>query len=283
MKTLKLNIIAIVSLLSALNFTYAQQLSAEVAETRQEQNQWCWAANTACIVNYYGTNGNIKQCELANKYLSNTGNRCCQNGSSRSCNRPNGENEMKRALKEQGELDSKIYQKALSISQIKESLTGKRPFIMGWRQANAQVGHVVVGCGYNPEAQTLTQMDPWENRGMQTNKYTGGQLIVGGQRGNWAMSIEILTEYLGVDEQFKASINVYPTLANNTVTVTLAEVASATHTLSLYNCLGAKVASHTMASGAGKTALDVSALASGVYLLKVNTLSKEATFKIVKQ
>lgn len=283
MKTLKLNIIAIVSLLSALNFTYAQQLSADVPEIIQEQTNWCWAANTACIVNYYGTNGDIKQCELANKYLQNTGNRCCQNGSSQSCNKPNGTEQIKQALKEEGEIDTKSYNKALSMSQLKKSLTEKRPFIMGWRQPGATVGHVVVGCGYNVEAQTLTQMDPWKNRGMQTNKYTGGQLIVGGKRGNWAMSIEMLKEYLGVDEQFKARINVYPTLANNTVTVTLAEVASATHTLSLYNCLGAKVASHTMASGTGKTALDVSTLASGVYLLKVNTLSKEATFKIVKQ
>ncbi len=55
-------IISIAVLLMLSNvFVYTQYL--RVPETIQEQDQWCWAGVSSCVLEYYGLN--ISQCTIA--------------------------------------------------------------------------------------------------------------------------------------------------------------------------------------------------------------------------
>jgi hypothetical protein len=51
----------------------------------QEQSEWCWAAVTASIGNFYAGDDQLKQCDVVNTLLRR--NDCCADGSSGSCNR----------------------------------------------------------------------------------------------------------------------------------------------------------------------------------------------------
>lgn len=50
----------------------------------QEQSEWCWAALSASIVNFYAGNDSLKQCEVVKKVLGRS--TCCEDGSSDLCN-----------------------------------------------------------------------------------------------------------------------------------------------------------------------------------------------------
>lgn len=52
----------------------------------QEQTEWCWAAVTASIANFFAGNSNMKQCALVNNATLRSD--CCDEGDSDPCNQP---------------------------------------------------------------------------------------------------------------------------------------------------------------------------------------------------
>ena len=185
----------------AINAGFAQTYTADVKVTRQEQTNWCWVANSKCILNYYGFTKE-KQCEVA-EYArtlktSTFGNSNCCTSPSGKCNTPN---EIKYnygisgMLTHFGPIANIPSDGPIALTKIKSELQGKRPFVIGifWTQGG---GHVVVGCAYNTTTSTLTFMDPWQSNGMTTYKYTGGKAITTRSgSGNWVETLVITTPF----------------------------------------------------------------------------------------
>ncbi|MCB0395424.1 MAG: T9SS type A sorting domain-containing protein [Flavobacteriales bacterium] len=161
----------------------AQTVTADVEVVMQTQSNWCWAANSECILRYYGTEAS--QCEINNFNWNKS--TCC--GSPGSCNQTNEMIPIKDILTHFGPVNSKLYTGPLSVSQITTILGDERPFIIGvmW---NSSGGHVVVGCGYNTSTSKLTVMDPWN--GTTTGNYSGGSsIVISGSSGTWKEGLEV--------------------------------------------------------------------------------------------
>src|SRR6185295_7189908 len=62
----------------------AAPLNINFRVSRQLQTEWCWAALSASVADYFGDDG-WSQCLVA---AAETGGACCDDGSSPVCNRP---------------------------------------------------------------------------------------------------------------------------------------------------------------------------------------------------
>lgn len=278
MKTLKYTLIAFL-LLIASNSIFAQ---ADVPLVVQEQTNWCWAANTRSIMDYYDVNPG-GQCDIAT-YAYNKSKNCCSNG--RSCNQMNGMQSgdvsqgpkvgMLEICTDYGKLKADHYRGPLSIAKLEKANEEKRPFIVGCMWNGQNGGHVVVGYAY--EKNYVSVMDPWRNNGRYTFKH-GSNISLNGSRGRWTEGVEITQQVLSVDQKFKASINIYPTLVKHVLNIELENHTTAN--LKLYNALGSNVLTTKLTGN--KMAVNLSNISSGVYFAKIsNDSSKEATFKIIK-
>lgn len=227
MKHLK-NIAIAFCFLLAENVAIAQSYTADVSVTRQEQTNWCWVANSKCILNYYGYTKE-KQCEVAEyartlKTATFGNSNCCTSPSGK-CNNPN---EIKYnygisgMLTHFGPIENTPTDAPVPVAQIKTELEAKRPFVIGlfWSQGG---GHVVVGCGYNTSNSGLTFMDPWRSNGMTTCKYTGGKSVVTRTgTGTWVQSLILTTPVVatGIAEGATAkAIRVFPNPSQGQLTI----------------------------------------------------------------
>ncbi len=174
----------------------AQVLQANVSVVQQQQNQWCWAANSECILKYYGFTTNTTQCLINNYAWSKS--TCCTSPSG--CNQSNqitGTGAIDDILTHFGSLTSTFYNRSLTVAEVKTALTDTRPFVIGvmW---SAGGGHVVVGCAYNVSSSTLTFMDPWQNNGMTTCAFSGGTSIsTNTGSGTWSQSLVVTSAPTG--------------------------------------------------------------------------------------
>ena len=166
---------ASVLLLSVVS--YAQVYKADVPVTKQEQDQWCWAADSKCILDYYGFPQT--QCSIVDYARITKGgtyfgsNNCCPKTTS--CNKPNEidyDYGIKGMLDHFGKIQSTVVQGPITIANVMAELKAEKPFVLGimW---TAGGGHVVVGCAYNQATGSITMMDSWQNNGMTTKKYSG--------------------------------------------------------------------------------------------------------------
>lgn len=283
MKNIKYTLIAF-SFLFSLHTAFAQ---ADVKVEVQQQTNWCWAANSKCISNYYDKKTDEQQCDIVEWAYSNR-KQCCQRKSS--CNQMNNFGDggggqgpsrgMNSIIRTYVGLQASHYNGGLSISRLEKANEEKRPYIIGCMWSGQNGGHVVVGCAYSNNK--VTVMDPWQNNGIYTFRYSGNgsSISLNGGSGNWKEGLEITEAPLSTDEKFKSGIKVYPTLAVNTLTVQLSETATAT-AVTIYNALGKTVASKNLVDATSK--VEVSNLAAGVYFAKLTNGAKEATFKFIKQ
>jgi alpha-tubulin suppressor-like RCC1 family protein len=81
-------------------------------------------------------------------------------------------------------------------------------------------------------------------------------------------------DYLSTSNELK----VYPNPVNNLLNISFDQTMNS---VALYNLLGQEVI--TKLVNANETSIDVSALPSGTYLIKVNTEDKVKSLKVVKQ
>lgn len=109
---------------------------------KQQQSQWCWAAVTVSIRDYYGHTTQLSQCQLVNSYVGLT--TCCANGSSSSCNQPNN---TAGALAFVGHLEKNLNG-SISFKAVQEQIVLDRP--IGIRILWAGSGaHAIVVDGYS--------------------------------------------------------------------------------------------------------------------------------------
>lgn len=217
--------LAIAVLLFIANISIAQTTyQANVKVTKQEQNQWCWSACSKCILDYYGKS--TTQCNIA-EYTrsldSNFGTTPCCTSPTGKCNNPNyltGNSGIQGILKKFGAIASSSVNGSLTTAKLQTELGAKRPFVI-FIQWSGGGGHFTVGCDYT--SGVLTFMDPWQNNGMTTYKYSGGTAIkTNTGSGTWSQTLVMTTPYTPtgiVDEEQISEISVYPNPSDGALTV----------------------------------------------------------------
>lgn len=141
----------------------------------QEQNQWCWAGVSQCILDYYSVE--VEQCEIAEYARSvitwhNFGSvNCCEEPDG-PCNWWNynwgAPGSIQEILVHFGQLDNMGVGAALSHTQVVQQLGTDRLFVIRWGWT-AGGGHFIVGHGI--DGQTLYYMDPWFGEGAKFANY----------------------------------------------------------------------------------------------------------------
>jgi hypothetical protein len=144
-----------------------------VPEVIQEQDQWCWAGVSCCVLRYYQTN--ITQCEIA-EYTRTHANwhdfgpvDCCVDPS-QGCNYWNYNwgypGSIQDILHHWGvENYGTGY---LQITNIQSEIDGGRPFIIRWGWTTGG-GHFLVGHGIVGSA--IYYMNPWFGEGYKIGDY----------------------------------------------------------------------------------------------------------------
>jgi hypothetical protein len=262
-------------LLLIANAITAQVYKANVPVVSQQQNEWCWDANSKCILNYYGFS--VTQCTIA-EYVRSIDpgtfgtTACCTNPSGK-CNNPNylaGESGVQGVLKHFGNIESAPLETTISLTKITDELDAKRPFIIliTWSSGG---GHVVVGCQYNTSTSYITFMDPWQNNGMTTCKHTntGTAIVTASGTGTWAETLVILTPYVttGIDHTAMTnnSVAVFPNPSEGQLNINSDDHLKA---IQVFNTTGQLIDSYTLN---GDKFYSLKIPAAGLYNLQVIT------------
>ena len=276
---------SVLSLLLITALSYAQSVSAPVSVWKQDQDQWCWAADSKCILAYYGFP--MSQCtivEYARTLQPNTfgSQNCCPMATS--CNKPNEIDYnygIKGMIDHFGQIKSVATKNALAVTKIVSELTAQRPFVIGvyWSGGG---GHVVVGCGYNSTTQAITFMDSWQNNGMTTKKYTGGTAFsTNSGSGTWAEYLVLLSDPTSVSNMVASNdqVNVFPSPSS----VNSEIIINSDLTLKSINVFNNMVQLISKLEDLSSKSYSVKIPAAGFYTLQVITEKGTANKKIVVQ
>lgn len=171
-------------------FVSVNQLKAQVlnvSEITQEQDQWCWAGVSSCILDYYCTP--TSQCTIAeytrtvetfyDVYLGYTN--CCTSPSS--CNNWNygfgGPGSIQDILVHFANISNDGLESLLSQAEITSDILDNRVFVIRWGY-NSGGGHFVLGHGL--VGNNLYYMDPWYGEGLMIADYSW---VCSGDDHNW--------------------------------------------------------------------------------------------------
>jgi hypothetical protein len=282
MKYIHLFLLAIGTFVS-VSITNAQTYKADVGVVVQEQNQWCWCANSKCILDYYGKVK--KQCEITEyartKLPSTFGStNCCT--SPTKCNKPNnivGSGSIQDMVKYFGNIESQ-GKNALTLAEVKAELQGQRPFVIGIMWPGGSGGHVVVGCAYS--GTSLTFMDPWQSNGMTTQAFSGGtSMTTATGSGTWKESLVITTPHNSAVTDLDAianAVNVYPNPSSNGELTIHSDFA--VKTINVFNATGQLVSSY---SSITEKEFSFKVSAAGFYNVQVITENGLANKKVIIQ
>lgn len=139
---------------------YPTTHSINLPSVVQEKSNWCWAACSCAIIEYYG--GNVDQEDFVYSVLGNTNNK--------GVDMP----EIQRGLSNYS-IGSTYIKDTLTLEQIRVgTYNSRRPIIAGWQYRNtssiisSRKGHVVVVTGYiddsNLQERCVIYMDPETGR-----------------------------------------------------------------------------------------------------------------------
>jgi MYXO-CTERM domain-containing protein len=145
------------------------QARAEFPVVEQEQQNWCWAACSKSILQYYGAGSTTRQCDMANYAFGLS--TCCSEGTwdagapcdqgapvgSSSGNRLWPTKNAQGVLKRFGDIRSKWLPRAATASELLEQVKTMRPWIIA--RFTVASGHGTVGSDF--DGTNVTFMDPW--------------------------------------------------------------------------------------------------------------------------
>jgi MYXO-CTERM domain-containing protein len=149
--------------------------SLAVTEVTQEQNQWCWAGVSRCVLLYYGQD--IPQCEIADYTRQvctwhDFGSVDCCVDPSQGCNYWNYfwtyAGSIEDILDHWG-LGTSVLYRVLTTAEIGGQVAIFRPFIFRWGYTSGG-GHFLVGHGI--DGSTMYYMDPWYGQGHMIADYS---------------------------------------------------------------------------------------------------------------
>jgi hypothetical protein len=257
---------------------------ANVKVVRQEQNQWCWDANSKCIMDYYGTV--IKQCDIAEytRTLDNTfGTTPCCTSPTGKCNNPNyltGNSGIQGIIKHFANISSVSSNGPLADAKITSELGARRPFVIfiSWSGGG---GHFVVGCNFT--GGNLTFMDPWQNNGMTTYKHASGanSIITNTGTGTWGQTLVVTTPFVptGITDQSVSTeqVTIYPNPSSGEFNI---HADNNLKTINVYNVTGQLVNSY---SALATNSYSLKIAAAGLYSVQVITENGSAYKKVIVQ
>jgi hypothetical protein len=153
-------------------------------------SQWCWAAVSTSIANYFGTpmtdslgrQWPARECYLASINAGfNDWNTCCQYAACgyQACNQPVAWHNMDDALAAVG-LYGRVLQRPLTEPEIQREIANGRPIVVGFQGTG--IGHVALITGYTPGTPFVYQLDdPWPHTGMGSTRFqlTYQQILYG--------------------------------------------------------------------------------------------------------
>ncbi len=158
-----------------------------VSEVIQEEDQWCWAAVSACILDYYCAP--TPQCEIA-EYTRNVatwndfGDTDCCVDPTLGCNYPNYcwgfDGSILDILGHFGNISTYGFYSSLTKTEITTEIQNNRLFVVQWvwddGGAHFIVGHGLIG-------NNMYYMDPWFGEGLKVADY---DWVESWSDGSWA-------------------------------------------------------------------------------------------------
>ncbi len=182
----------ILLILTLISVGHLKSQVLNVSEIIQEQDQWCWAAVSACILDYYCVP--TPQCEIA-EYTRNVatwndfGDTDCCDNPLLGCNYPNylwGYNgSILDILSNFGNISGYGFHSSLTKTEITTEIQNNKLFIVQWVW-NDGSGHFIVGHGLIGD--NMYYMDPWFGEGLKIADY---DWVESWDDGSWAYTGKI--------------------------------------------------------------------------------------------
>lgn len=244
----------------------AQELKIPI--TIQEQSNWCWAACSEVVLDYYKT---VKtQCEIAEwtrtaAYPFFGDVNCCQDPS-KGCNKENYNFNRAGSIQEIlihfGNLQNE-GSLPLTLDEITSDIQNNRLFVIALKWKDGYGGHFVVGHGIKDD--NVYYMDPDSEDGFYIVKYS--DLRDGTNPGTWRGTNRI-TSNVGVDEPVnKDALSFHPNPFYSVTTLqsgTMLKDAC----LAVYNSHGQQVR-HVRGLAGQTVDFDRDNLPAGIYLIRL--------------
>lgn len=246
-----------------------------VPEIFQEQNQWCWAGVSACVLQYY--NSPVAQCDIAEYTRTvstwhNFGTTHCCTSASQGCNYWNYnwgyDGSIQDILFHFAYLANSGVGNYLSQPEVTSNIQDNSLFIIRWGWTTGG-GHFIVGHGIS--GNNLYYMDPWYGEGKKIGTYSW---VCSGSNHDWTHT-NVLTNVGIEDNKTLAQIALFPNPVSEQLTIEPSQ--GAIHAVfEITNSYGQHIESGVLQ---GKTSVNTSHYRPGIYFIKINNTQ---TFKFCK-
>ena len=249
-------------------FLKAQVLN--VPQITQEQNQWCWAGVSKCILDYYGF-PSYQQCDIA-EYArtvitwNNFGSVNCCVDPNQGCNYWNynyGYNgSIQDILVHFGTISNNGVAYALNTTDITNETALNHPYVIRWGWYSGG-GHFVVGHGIS--GSNVYYMNPWPGEGLHVSTYSW--LYDDGTH-TWTHTNILTSAPTAIVENTNdASADVFPNPANESFTVNIASENIVNAELVLCDVSGREVMKTKLTEK--QTLVNTNELVPGIYLYTI--------------
>jgi hypothetical protein len=241
-----------------------------VPQVIQEQNQWCWAGVSKCILDYYGYP--YQQCEIADyartsiTWTSYGTTDCCVDPS-QGCNYWNYNygypGSIQDILVHFGNIQNNGTGYALTEPEITAESAADHPYVIRWGWFSGG-GHFIVGHGIN--AGNVNYMNPWPGEGLHVSTHSW---LVNDGTHLWTHTNLLLSAPTTIEEQVETgAISVFPNPANDHFTVNIQNENKAHDAdFSLTDVAGREVMKAKM--DGQQLVINTAELAGGVYFYRV--------------
>ena len=171
---MKKHIVIIIFYLLVLNNLLAQILRVNLIT--QEQNQWCWAAASKCLLDYYKEP--VRQCDIAEYTRTsatwyNFGTQNCCDSPSGSCNYWNYPFNIAGSVQDIilhfKNVQSTSKFDSIKLAEVQTEIVNFRPFMIRWLWNNTTNGHFIIGHGIKNK--DIYYMNPWIGEGLKIASY----------------------------------------------------------------------------------------------------------------
>jgi hypothetical protein len=115
--------------------------------TQLPQQEWCWAACGAMVLQYYGST-TVQQCTLANQQLGLT-NCCVPPPVSSACDQPLDDPAITHLYPTNGMKRPHYHTTSIIEADLQNEINADRPVQLGWEMSG--VGHTVLVVGWRPD------------------------------------------------------------------------------------------------------------------------------------
>lgn len=162
------------------DLSVASQAPLNVPMIMQEQTQWCWAACTQMVTQYYDDDL-ATQCDFVNWNFGQT--TCCSNGRSSACNRPLPRARVVAVFGHWGINSTWSATPMATFIQLQQQISVGAPLRISWSWTGGG-GHAVmiIGTTVNAGVASVYVNDPWNGASLMT--YT--ELTTARGLGQWA-------------------------------------------------------------------------------------------------